>query len=123
MHAQKKNPPHIGPESSVDQGPYVNASNGITNDPSSPTDNVKLNEEDPFERQKINDQSAAADVLVVPDAKNIVSRPSGQTSVKVADLNSIKKWLEQLFQQNRRSTWMLTYIAVISTLPLMGATL
>ncbi|CAI9266773.1 unnamed protein product [Lactuca saligna] len=125
MHTQKKNPPHIGPESSVDQGPYVNVSNGmvaaITKDPSSSTDNVKLNDQDPFERQKVNDESDAA--VRVPDAKNIVSRSSGQTSVKVADLNSIKKWLEQLFQQNRRSTWMLTYIAVISTLPFMGATL
>lgn len=57
----------------MDQGPYVNVSNGmvaaITNDPSSPTANVKLNEEDPFEILKVNDQSVvAADILVVPDA-------------------------------------------------------
>lgn len=128
MHTQKKNPPHSGLESSVDQGPYVNVAHGmvaaIANDPIS-TDTGG----DSSENQKADDERADK---AAPDAEeHAVTRSSGRTTrqlenikdVKPRDLTGIVKWLDQLFQQNRRSTWMLAYIAIISTLPLMGAAL
>lgn len=123
MHTQKKNPPHSGLESFVDQGPYVNVANGmvaaISNDPLS-SDVV----EDPSERPKVND-----DDIVVPDAEE--HAPSGRASrqlsnnreLKTLGLTGIMKWLKQLFSHNRRSTWMLSYIAIMSTLPLLGVAL
>ncbi|PWA86422.1 hypothetical protein CTI12_AA044050 [Artemisia annua] len=122
MHTQKKNPPHSGLESFVDQGPYVNVANGmvaaISNDPLS-SDVV----EDPSERPKVND-----DDIVMPDAEE--HAPSGASrqlsnnrELKTLGLTSIVKWLNQLFSHNRRSTWMLSYIAIMSTLPLLGVAL
>lgn len=108
MHTQKKNPPHSGVESScVDQGPYVNVSNGmvgaISNDPSDVV-------EDPL----VNDEEKEYVVTTPPKPKQLELGEG-----KPVDLTSIVKWLDQLFIQNRRSSWMLSYIAIISTLPLL----
>ena len=91
----------------------------ISNDPLS-SDVV----EDPSERPKVND-----DDIVVPDAEE--HAPSGRASrqlsnnreLKTLGLTGIMKWLNQLFSHNRRSTWMLSYIAIMSTLPLLGVAL
>nr|XP_043637371.1 phospholipase ABHD3 [Erigeron canadensis] len=123
MHTQKKNPQHSGHELSVDQGPYVNVSNGmvaaISNDPLS-SDVI----EDPYEKQRINQESGDT----VPDAEeHILACSTGQISkqleAKPLDVTAIISWLNKLFLQNRRSTWMLFYIATISTLPLLGLAL
>ncbi|XP_071737796.1 embryogenesis-associated protein EMB8-like [Rutidosis leptorrhynchoides] len=113
MHSQHKNPQHTGPESTVDQGPYVNVSNGmvaaISNNNTLSRDDVV---EDPYE--KLNDESGETNT-----EERVLANRSGQIS-KPVDLTGIIKWLDELLVQNRRSTWMLSYIAVMSTLPLLG---
>ncbi|KAK9073176.1 hypothetical protein SSX86_007500 [Deinandra increscens subsp. villosa] len=97
MHKQKKNPPHLVEESCVDQGPYVNVSNGMV---------AAVSNHDPLTSDDDDDDDD-------DDDEDIVKQEHAPTpNIKAPNL---LKWLSQLFLQSRRSTWML--------LPLLAAAL
>ncbi|KAI3807541.1 hypothetical protein L1987_23471 [Smallanthus sonchifolius] len=101
MHKQKENTPHSLEESCVDQGPYVNVSNGMV---------AAISNHDPLtsdESSKVDDDDDD-DVLV---QEHVLTT---NNNIKALDL---LKWLSQVFLQSRRSTWML------ATLPLLGVAL
>ncbi|KAI3671710.1 hypothetical protein L1987_52143 [Smallanthus sonchifolius] len=97
MHKQK-NTPHSVEESCVDQGPYVNVSNGMV---------AAISNHDPL----TSDDSSKVDDVVVQE--HVLTTPNNN-NIKALDL---LKWLSQVFPQSRRSTWML------ATLPLLGVAL
>lgn len=133
MHTQKKkqNPcTHSALESSIDHGPYVNVANGMVaamgNELVTPAAAA-----DSSGRQNVDDHSTIGIISDAEEPKADCELKTAQPSndlakakvAKKADLSSIRRWLDQLYRQNRRSTWLLTYIAILSTWPLVGAAL
>ncbi|KAD6119377.1 hypothetical protein E3N88_10648 [Mikania micrantha] len=100
MHKQKKNPPHSVEESCVEQGPYVNVSNGMV---TAISNHDVLTSDD---NDNDNDDDDGGPVV----QKHALKPPR----IKSLDL---LQWLSQLFLQRRRSTWML------STLPVLAVSL
>ncbi|KAF5818327.1 putative alcohol O-acetyltransferase [Helianthus annuus] len=89
MHKQKKNPPHSVEEDSscVDQGPYVNVSNGMV----AAISKHGSDDDD-------DDLSVAREHALAPP------------NTKALDL---LKWLSQVFLQTRRSTWVLSALPLL----------
>ncbi|XP_027364071.1 embryogenesis-associated protein EMB8 [Abrus precatorius] len=132
MHVQKKiSKPNTPLDSSIDQGPYVN----VTEDGmvaalnSEPTANYveeiqaiqdthhgsipeeKVDKQDELETNaKSDDSSGIAETASAHDAAVHVIRP-------------FNKYLRQLSRQNRWSIWLLVYIAITTSWPLVGSAL
>lgn len=59
-----------------------------------------------------------------PDSAPSSSKQSGAKGSNSLELsNPIRRCLKKLFRQNRTSMWLLGYIAIVSTWPLLGAAL
>ncbi|KAH7860024.1 hypothetical protein Vadar_008259 [Vaccinium darrowii] len=142
MHTQKKTQntsPHASLETSIDQGPYINLTGGmvaamgnelVTND--------VVDMEDLSEGQKSHDRVTEEIVLdsregqllagvnpnfpySVPSSSKQSEGAKGSNSLELS--NPIRRCLNKLFRQNRTSIWLLGYIAIVSTWPLLGAAL
>ncbi|GMP79187.1 hypothetical protein CsSME_00034834 [Camellia sinensis var. sinensis] len=139
MHIQNKtqNPePHSSFESSIDQGPYLNITDGMV---AAMGNDLVTNDvvEDLQEVQRSPDQETDEAVLdskqgeLITEAKPSHTANTGQTSKQAAGgikdglsfdiTNPIRRCLNHLSRQNRTSMWLLGYIAIVSTWPLVGA--
>ncbi|XP_052202619.1 embryogenesis-associated protein EMB8-like [Diospyros lotus] len=111
MHKRKaQNPlgPHSSLQSSIDQGPYLNVTDGMV--------------------AAMGNEPIANDVEHLPDFPPNAAQTSEQATT-VKDRNSsiitnrIGRCLNELFLQKRTSMWLLGYIAILSSWPLVGAAL
>lgn len=143
MHKQKKTQDsglYSSFESSIDKGPYVN----ITEDGMvMALANERTNEQDPVE---ISDDQIIPDKVTENPVENIdqskhkeaasehcihgivqSSKQNSDGNCNSRDLQEItapvKKYIHQLSRANRRSMWLLTYIAIVTTWPLIGSAL
>ncbi|XP_058218063.1 embryogenesis-associated protein EMB8 isoform X1 [Rhododendron vialii] len=142
LHIQKKTQstaPHSSLESSIDQGPYINLTGGmvaamgnelVTNDVVEIEHLTKVQKSHDIVTEEIVLDSKEGEVPIRanPNFRNTVPGTSKQPEGakgrnSVESTNSIRRCLNQLFQQNRISMWLLGYIAIVSTWPLVGAAL
>ncbi|KAL8059817.1 hypothetical protein ABFX02_03G111300 [Erythranthe guttata] len=117
MHTQKKAEnivPNSSPlQSSIDQGPYLNVADGMV----APMGNEVSEENKGQTNQAVSvnkenhDFSSGRKPDFAPDAEN-----SGGSSI-------VEKCMHQLSRQTNKSIWLLAYIAVISSWPIVGAAL
>ncbi|KAI8550822.1 hypothetical protein RHMOL_Rhmol06G0137300 [Rhododendron molle] len=142
LHIQKKTQstaPHSSLESSIDQGPYINLTGGmvaamgnelVTNDVVEIEHLPKVQKSHDIVPEEIILDSKEGEVPIRanPNFRNTVPRSSKQPEGakgrnSVESTNPIRRCWNQLFQQNRISMWLLGYIAIVSTWPLVGAAL
>ncbi|KAF6139446.1 hypothetical protein GIB67_026288 [Kingdonia uniflora] len=113
---------HFALESAIDQGPYVSITeNGMVSavGDEKPTkemietlpenENIKEKDTDIEQREQENTEAQI-------DSKNI------NTDEDVASV-PVKRCIDQLSKQNKRSMWLLAYIALLTTWPFLGSTL
>lgn len=135
---QTKNPPgHSSIESSIDQGPYLNVNHGMVaamGPELTPDGAVEESSEDQKNTRKstngVPSDSEKPDLLIKstkPDCEENTPQSSNEAAkingVNSPDENIIRRCLDQLSRQNRRSMWVLAYISLLSSWPLLGAAL
>ncbi|KAF8404207.1 hypothetical protein HHK36_009090 [Tetracentron sinense] len=143
MHRQKaqKSGPHCSLESSIDQGPYLNVmEDGMMNAMGSERKTHEIVVEDLSSEQFIHekktedivsdkDQSENKTEAKIDSMHGIIQptnqdAQSGQDVEDIHDVTApVRRCLDQLSRQNRRSMWLLAYIAIITTWPLVGSAL
>ncbi|XP_052188730.1 embryogenesis-associated protein EMB8-like [Diospyros lotus] len=133
MHTYKKsaNPgPHSSLESSIDQGPYLNVADGMVAAMSNDLIASNAVQDLPKQQQKSHDKSTDEGILDSEREELVTEvKPSGKTSeaetsepaAETNKSNPIRRCINQLCRQNRTSMWLLAYIAILSTWPLVGA--
>ncbi|KAK4601519.1 hypothetical protein RGQ29_010897 [Quercus rubra] len=139
MHVQKKmqnSGPHSALDSTIDQGPYVN----ITEDGMVAAMCNEQNKDDSIEEiSELQNMHYEKDNKMVSDAKQdehstkakddsfpvIADTTKHATSVQDAKpldvISPIRRCLDLLSRQNRCSIWLLAYIAIITSWPLVGS--
>ncbi|GAY39639.1 hypothetical protein CUMW_045960 [Citrus unshiu] len=133
MHVRKKvQEPglHLSTESSIDQGPYLNVSedgmvaavgneqtrNSIVGDHQTNSEMVLDTEQD--------EQLTGAKSDAVPNTDRTCEPPANTPDTELCNLTaSVTSCLNQLSQRNKRSMWLLAYVAIITTWPLVGSAL
>ncbi|KAK7279702.1 hypothetical protein RJT34_24759 [Clitoria ternatea] len=132
MHVQKKISKTNTPlDSSIDQGPYVNVTGdgmvaALNNEPT--TDNVEeiqVTEDTHHERvpgKKVDKQGELETNAKSGDSSGIAQTASAHDA-EAHVITPFKKYLSQLSRQNRWSTWLLIYIAINTSWPLVGSAL
>ncbi|KAH9692152.1 AB hydrolase-1 domain-containing protein [Citrus sinensis] len=133
MHVRKKvQEPglHLSMESSIDQGPYLNVSedgmvaavgneqtrNSIVGDHQTNSEMVLDTEQD--------EQLTGAKSDAVPNTDRTCEPPANTPDTELRNLTaSVTSCLNQLSQRNKRSMWLLAYVAIITTWPLVGSAL
>ncbi|KAI3464417.1 hypothetical protein Pfo_021080 [Paulownia fortunei] len=133
MHTQKKAEsvgPHSAPmQSSIDQGPYLNVADGMVAAMGDEHSDAAINETS--EENKDHDQtnqivSVTENHAFTSGRKSDFAANSGHTSEDGADSKGssiVARCLYQLSRQNNKSIWLLAYIAILSTWPIVGAAL
>ncbi|KAL6962042.1 hypothetical protein U1Q18_036998 [Sarracenia purpurea var. burkii] len=128
MHRQKKTEnqcQHSSLESSIDQAPYVHVTDGMvapmgnelmTNDVVEDFPEVQNSRDKVTEEVALDSKECEPMTQVKPD-----HLPEDVNSFDIT--NPIRRCLNQLSRQNKTSMWLLGYIAIISTWPLVGAAL
>lgn len=109
--------------SSIDQGPYLNVADGMVaamgNDP---TDGAIIETSDETNRTGLDTGNHEVTDSRKPDSASFVA----QTSEEGADSKGssiVERCLYQISRQNKRSIWLLAYVAILSTWPIVGAAL
>ncbi|XP_061346307.1 embryogenesis-associated protein EMB8 [Gastrolobium bilobum] len=137
MHVQKKiSKPNTPLNSSIDQGPYVNVTEdgmvaALNNEPT--TDNVEeikviqdthhdSHDRIPEEKAKKQDEELVTNAKS-GDSSGIAQTTSADDAVRLDVLTSFKRYVGQLSRQNRWSIWLLVYIAITTSWPLVGSAL
>ncbi|XP_074273302.1 embryogenesis-associated protein EMB8-like [Silene latifolia] len=132
MHKQKKIPAHVhAPESSIDQGPFVSlAEDGMVAAASNEPSKAEVDEEftdldkqtiDMSEQDEQEKDYVSKDVPSVSQIPEQVSNTSADTLRDATSL--IKRQLDQLSRHSRKSMWLLTYVAIATSWPLVGSAL
>ncbi|ESW15656.1 hypothetical protein PHAVU_007G090800 [Phaseolus vulgaris] len=135
MHVQKKIPkPNTPLDSSIDRGPYVN----VTEDGMVAALNNGLKADNTEEIQVMQDTHTEG-LKMIPE--EVVKRDEAETNAKTAGSAAIiaeigsaqdaaanvvapfKRYLSQLSRQNQWSIWLLLYIAITTSWPLVGSAL
>ncbi|XP_074263540.1 embryogenesis-associated protein EMB8-like [Silene latifolia] len=132
MHKQNKNPALVPTfEPSIDQGPFVNISEdgmvaAASNQPSK-TDRAEDSSEldkytgDTSEQAEQVKDCVSNDVPLVSQTPEQGSNTSGDTAWRATSL--IKRRLDQLSRHSRKSMWLLAYVAIVTSWPLVGSAL
>lgn len=113
-------------QSSIDQGPYLNVADGMV----AAMGNEHTDEDEASVENKANDQTDQT-VLVTENHVSSGRKPDFATNAGQAPEDSlgskssgiIQRCLNQLSRQSNKSIWLLAYIAVISSWPIVGAAL
>jgi abhydrolase domain-containing protein 1/3 len=134
MHVQKKiSAPNKLLDSSIDQGPYVNVTEdgmvaASNNEPT--TDNVEeINERQDTHHDshdKVLEENKQDELVTKTesgDSSCIAKTASAHNPVPLDVLTPIKRYVGQLSRQNRWSIWLLVYIAITTSWPLVGSAL
>ncbi|PSS31841.1 Embryogenesis-associated protein [Actinidia chinensis var. chinensis] len=136
-HKQKQDPGPLSlPGSLIDQGPYVNFTDGmvaamgnelVTDDAVEDFSEVQKSHDRVTEEVVLDSKEGELPTGVTDCPLNIPQtskQVAGVKGVKTFDVtNPIRRCLNQLSRQNKTSMWLLGYIAIISTWPLVGAAL
>ncbi|KAG7944026.1 hypothetical protein I3843_15G076600 [Carya illinoinensis] len=140
MHVQQKmwsSSPHSSLDSTIDQGPYVNIADGMVaamcNEqnkddmveelPEPPKNSDEEDNKMAFEAKQDEHQTEAKDD-VSPDIAETNNQTTFVQDVKHFDaISPVRRCLDLLSRQNRCSIWLLAYIAIISSWPLVGSAL
>ncbi|GMY17880.1 embryogenesis-associated protein EMB8 [Fagus crenata] len=139
MHVQKKmqnTGPHSSLDSAIDQGPYVNvAEDGMV----AAMCNEQNRDDSIEEIHELQNVHYEKDNKMVSDAKQDAHMTKGKDDVfpvraettihatRVQDdkphdvISPVRKCLDLLSQQNRWSMWLLAYIAITTSWPLVGS--
>lgn len=121
--------------SSIDQGPYVNVTEdgmvaASNNEP--PTDNVEEihviqdmhnDSHDRVPEEKVNKQDELVTHTKSGDSSCITQTASAHNAVPLDVITPFKRCLGQLTRQSRWSIWLLVYIAITTSWPLVGSAL
>ncbi|TKY51539.1 Embryogenesis-associated protein EMB8 [Spatholobus suberectus] len=135
MHVQKKITKLSTPlDSSIDQGPYVNVTEdgmvaALNDEPK--TDNVNeiqvIQDTRHDSRKRIPEEKVGEQDELETNAKSVDSSGIAQTTsahdAAVHVITPFKRYLGQLSRQNRWSIWLLVYIAITTSWPLVGSAL
>ncbi|RVW94476.1 hypothetical protein CK203_035663 [Vitis vinifera] len=132
MHKQKKilnSSPHSSLESAIDQGPYVNfAEDGMVaamgNEQTSTVVGPSSEGQNIHDESSDNEMTSDSEQDERMTTENSALAPNiAQTSKLAAKPSSIRKCLEKLSQHNRISMWLMAYIAITTSWPLVGPAL
>ncbi|KAF7820058.1 embryogenesis-associated protein EMB8 [Senna tora] len=136
MHVQKKIPkPHTPWDSPIDQGPYVNVTeNGMvaaSNDEQTTPEKEEEMEVVPANHHQTHERikDEKVEQLSETDPKHdgstsIAQNASVQRDAMPLDVIApFRRYMGQLSKQNRWSIWLLVYIAVTTSWPLVGSAL
>ncbi|KAI9085650.1 hypothetical protein K1719_032493 [Acacia pycnantha] len=134
MHVQKEiSKPHTPWDTPIDQGPYVNFADGMV----AASEQTTHNEEEesqaiPSDQHQTNNEKIQEEQVEVPRADvncddaapSITETPTVQGDAVPLDVIApFKRYLGQLTRHSRWSTWLLLYIAVTTSWPLVGSAL
>ncbi|GAA0143581.1 serine protease [Lithospermum erythrorhizon] len=141
MHKQKKehnNSSHPTMQSSIDHAPYISVSDGMVaamgNEQTSADLVVESSRKEETEKKQEADECISEGTHMLtkeeksnsyssaPDSSEEVKKPDKQQHVDV-DNKLIRKCLAQLCRHNKMVIWLLMYIAMFSSWPLVGAAL
>ncbi|XP_057424315.1 embryogenesis-associated protein EMB8 [Lotus japonicus] len=138
MHVQKKIPTPSTPlalDSSIDKGPYVNVSEdgmvaAFNNEPTVDnveeehvTQDINLDGDGRVSEENNNKQNELVTNTKSGDSSGIAETTSAHNAVPLDVIAPLKRYLGQLSRQNRWSIWLLVYIAVTTSWPLVGSAL
>ncbi|KAL9229086.1 hypothetical protein vseg_004597 [Gypsophila vaccaria] len=132
MHKQKKISAQVPtPESLIDQGPFINvAEDGMVAAVSSEASKAEVVEDSSELDKQTSDMSEQEEQMTDFGSKDIP--PVSQTLEKVSSTSGdnlrtatshIKRRLDQLSRHSRKSIWLLTYVAIVTSWPLVGSAL
>jgi hypothetical protein len=125
--------PHFSSDSAIDQGPYVNVADGMVSAMCNEQNGDNMVEELP-ELQKIHDEK---DNKIVSDVKqdgqltgakddalpDIAETSNSKNAEHHDGISPVRRCLHLLSRQNRWSMWLLAYIAIMTSWPLVGSAL
>lgn len=124
---------HSALESSIDQGPYVNVADGMVAAMGNEhTKDAVVEEETVLQRNpKVKTEETSLDaetnahIAGMNGSSEICQNPVGTQSVKPMDVNSssVLRSINQIVRVTRRSIWLLAYIAMVTTWPIIGSAL
>ncbi|XP_043706298.1 phospholipase ABHD3 isoform X2 [Telopea speciosissima] len=144
MHRQNKTHStslHSALESSIDQGPYLNVMEdgmvaAMGNEQTTKMAGYLSDEQQMIHGKKNEDivpaieESKHDETGAKTDTEQGTTQPSRQDTESNLDVKCprditapIRRCMDQLSRQNRRSMWLLAYIAIVSTWPLVGSAL
>lgn len=118
-------------ESSIDQGPYVNVTKdgmvtAIGNKQTNMEEEEELCHEHTLHTEKDEDKVSVAEASGNKSkerthSKTELSQPSEHDRSRVTA--PVKRRMDQLSRYSRKSIWLLVYIAIVTTWPLVGSAL
>jgi hypothetical protein len=125
--------PHFSSDSAIDQGPYVNVADGMVSAMCNEQNGDNMVEELP-ELQKTHDEKdnkIDSDVKqdgqltgAKDDALPGIAETSNSKNAEHHDgISPVRRCLHLLSRQNRWSMWLLAYIAIMTSWPLVGSAL
>ncbi|KAK3426106.1 hypothetical protein EUGRSUZ_F02631 [Eucalyptus grandis] len=134
MHVKKSQTSsrHSALESSIDQGPYVNVADGMVAAMGSEhTKDAVVEEEMVIQKtpkakteETSLDAEKNAHVAGTYGSSKISQNPAGIQDVKPMDVNpSVLRSINQIKRVTRKSLWLLAYIAVVTSWPIVGSAL
>ncbi|KAK7270366.1 hypothetical protein RIF29_23450 [Crotalaria pallida] len=136
MHVQKKiSKPSTPMDSSIDQGPYVNVTEdgmvaALNKEPT--IGNVEelhviqdtQNEtHDRVPEEKVDEQDELVTNAKSGDSSGIAQMSSAHDAMVLDVIKPLKRYVGQLSRQSRWSFWLLVYIAITTSWPLVGSAL
>lgn len=117
------------PESSIDQAPYVHVKeDGMVSAASDEVAEIEVRRQENMDQNKNEDTvTAEQNVQEKQNTKSELTQPPEVARSPERDISDIiapvKRCLNQLSRQNRKSLWLLAYIALITTWPVVGSAL
>jgi hypothetical protein len=140
MYLQMQNSgPHSSLDSAIDQGPYVNVTDGMVSAMCNEQNGDDMVEELPEKLQKFHDEKDKEIVSDVNQDRHLTGVKDddalpdiAETSKKAASvqdaehhdvISPVRRCLQLLSRQNRWSMWLLAYIAIMTSWPLVGSAL
>nr|GMC83648.1 embryogenesis-associated protein EMB8-like isoform X1 [Ipomoea batatas] len=114
--------------SSIDQAPYVSVMDdgmvsAVTNEP--PPSDIGCCElsEHTVAEDKAGDGSSAAECNDVITPQEANANASAEVAEDAVASPPVKKCLNQLSRRSKASIWLLAYVAIVLTLPILGSAL
>lgn len=127
--------PNTTIDSSIDQGPYVNVTEdgmvaALNNEPTTDTvEELHVKQDthhethDMVPEEKVNEQDELVANTKSGDSSGTAQTSSARDAMVLDVMTPFKRYLSQLSRQNRWSIWLLVYIAITTSSPLVGSVL
>ena len=120
---------------SIDQGPYVNVTEdgmvaALNNEPTTDnveelhvTQNTHHDTHDRVPEEEVNEQDELEANAKLGDSSGMAQTTSAHNAMLHDVITPFKRYLGQLSRQSRWSMWLLVYIAITTSWPLVGSAL